>query len=172
MIPPCLQSSQRGSSSVSPHLPCSKGPPWLSAQVMSWPTTSQDGISCGQLMEGGSRPEYKLGLAKRDHFHEVQGKLNPLSMGESRKGLWRNGKGEGGTLRGSSGRLEGRRYHKVCLIPGMASGKDALTAQLSSSQLCLSAKQPSLLPQNTWEGWSRPTPPPSSMLQGAYFKPC
>lgn len=69
--------------------------------------TSQDAISCGQLMEGGSRLEHKLGLTKRDHFHEVQGKTNPLTTEESRKGLWRNGKGEGGTLRGGSGRLEG-----------------------------------------------------------------
>lgn len=37
-------------------------------------------------MEGGSRPDHKLGLTKRDHFHEVQGKTNPLTMGEKGKG--------------------------------------------------------------------------------------
>lgn len=74
---------------------------------MPWAATSQDGISCGQLMEGGSRMDHKLGLTKRDNFLEVQGKMNPLTIGESRKGLWRNGKGEGGTLRGGGGGLEG-----------------------------------------------------------------
>lgn len=96
-------------------------------------------------------------------------------MGDSGRGLRQNGKGGGGTLRGGAcvgGRSEERRCRKVCLIPGMASAKDTRAARRSFSQLCLSAIQPSPLPQNTWEGWSRPTPPPSSMLQGAYFKPC
>lgn len=150
------------------------------SRVMTWATTSQDGNSWGQQpMEGGLRPNRELGLAKRDRFNELQGKKsrggNPPTTGDSRRGLQRNGKGGGGTLRGGArvgGRLEGGSCHKVCLIPWMASAKDILAARRSFSQLCLSAIQPSLLPQNTWEGWSRPTPPPSSMLQGAYFKPC
>lgn len=107
MISPCLHSSQPGSLSVSPLLPCSKGSslPFYPGRVLG---SHFSGWNLLGAADGrGSRPDHKLGLSKRDHFHEVQGKMNPLTMGESRKGLWRNGEGEGGTPRGGSGGWRG-----------------------------------------------------------------
>lgn len=55
-------------------------------------------------------------------------------------------------------------------LHGFGKGRPGSTAQFLPAVLVCNPAI--LLPQNTWEGWSRPTPPPSSMLQGAYFKPC
>lgn len=42
---------------------------------MTWAVTLPDGISWGQqLMEGALCLNPELGLTKRDHFNEVQGK--------------------------------------------------------------------------------------------------
>lgn len=60
-------------------------------------------------MEGGLRVNCELGLTKRGHFNEVQGKSSLMTTGGSGRGLRRSSKGGGGTLRGGAcagGRLE------------------------------------------------------------------